>query len=205
MSAIFIKRMRLTWPAIAERYEAFRLLLPGDPLFICQPQTCTAYCCHAYSVSLDDGESRRLASTSGLQPIQFLETENGEPVILPLAQPLLLGRSDGHCVLLDSALACSQYEGRPNACRLYPHSVIFVDEASYRPIYGDLDRISAGLAAFERGEGIGCLPLLLRHSECPGFTGPPLPEETWRTLLLDTALLQYPGVALTMRSGSPPD
>ena len=35
------------------------------------------------------------------------------------------------------------------------------------------------------------LPLLLRHLECPGFTGEPLTENGWRELISETARLQY--------------
>ncbi|MGD9933448.1 MAG: hypothetical protein AB7T37_06990, partial [Dehalococcoidia bacterium] len=35
-------------------------------------------------------------------------------------------------------------------------------------------------------------PLLVGHSECPGFTGPPLGSDAWRDILVSTAALQYP-------------
>jgi hypothetical protein len=35
------------------------------------------------------------------------------------------------------------------------------------------------------------LPLLLGHSECPGFTGPPIGEDAWREILRTTYQLQF--------------
>jgi hypothetical protein len=47
-------------------------------------------------------------------------------------------------------------------------------------------------AVFADADAGPYVPLLLRHIECPGFTGEPMSEPAWRELLLATAALQYP-------------
>jgi hypothetical protein len=187
-------QMRAAWAMIAERFQAYALVLPGDASFICQAEACTAHCCRAFSVGLDDNDVQRMARSSGLRPETFLESEDGRPVVLPLAQPYLLTRSDGGCTLLGPGLRCSQYEGRPNACRLYPHFIVAVDPAMGRPVYGDASAIvTAGRQVVTGGTPGSLVPLLLRHVECPGFTGPPMTVDAFLGLLAETLALQYAG------------
>ncbi|OAI41342.1 hypothetical protein AYO38_03940 [bacterium SCGC AG-212-C10] len=185
-------RMRDQWAKVSARLEAYELILPGTPSFICQPHVCDAHCCRRFSVSLGESEAARMHTSSGLQFIDFLEVEDGQPVTLPLAQPYLLARRDNHCALLGDNLGCTQYEGRPRACQQYPHHVLFFDGEAVRPVHGDLPAMAAGLSAALAGECETLTPLLLRHVECPGFTGPPILEGEWRALLQATAVLQYP-------------
>jgi Fe-S-cluster containining protein len=185
--------MQSIWESLSARYEAYQLALPGSPRFICQAELCDAHCCRAFSVNLGDGEVARMERSSGLQPIEFLESEDGELVTLPLAQPYLLKRAENHCALLRDDLGCGQYDGRPNACHLYPHFIIFVDANTGRPVH--LERpamrtaFEAALAGSDEG---GHMALLLRHTECPGFTGAPMGEGEWRELFVQTFELQYP-------------
>ncbi|MCZ7578978.1 MAG: YkgJ family cysteine cluster protein [Dehalococcoidia bacterium] len=112
----------------------------------------------------------------------------------PLAQPFLLAREGGHCRFLGPELGCTVYTGRPNACRLYPHFVVFVDDATGKvttPSPGDARRALNALLA---GQPLSPVPLLLGHAECPGFTGNPLAGASWRTLLEVTYQLQYEGL-----------
>ncbi len=136
-----------------------------------------------------------MRQASALPPVAFLESEHGAPIHLPLAQPFLLKRSNNHCALLRDDLACGQYEGRPNACRLYPHFVLFIDPSTRRPLHADLDVMTASFEATLAGAtptaDARCVPLLLRHIECPGFTGPPMSTEDWRSLFAETFRLQY--------------
>lgn len=135
-----------------------------------------------------------MRDSSGRQPIHFLETEGDEPLKLPLAQPFLLKRTDNHCALLQDDLACGEYDGRPNACRLYPHFVLFIDPATRKPVHADVSAMHTAIEATLAGTvpTPGALvPLLLRHIECPGFTGPPMSFEDWRSLLAETFRLQY--------------
>jgi hypothetical protein len=43
----------------------------------------------------------------------------------------------------------------------------------------------------EGGPSPGCVPLFLRHVECPGFTGPPSEGDEWAALLMRTYELQF--------------
>jgi len=191
MDRATLEASQQAWESVEGRFGAYDLVLPGTPSFICQAESCTAHCCHAFSVNLGEREVEHLARTSGLAPVTFLESEDGAPVALPLAQPYLLARRDGNCALLGANMLCTQYEGRPAACRLYPHFVVAVDCDTWRPRYGDTQAILAAAEAAASGRPRGALvPLLVRHTACPGFTGPPLTEEGWRALLLETARLQ---------------
>ena len=129
-----------------------------------------------------------MAATSGLSPSRFLESEDGEVLTLPLATPFVLGRSEGHCVFLSDELACGQYEGRPDACRSYPHQVVFVDSSERAPGAALAGARGGGRwRRWSRGRSVeGALPLLLRHDQCPGFTGPPSTEEAWAGLFRET-------------------
>ena len=175
------------WARVRERYGSYLLVLPGDPSFICQPHECDAYCCRAFNVSLDGGEAERLEAASGWPASRFLECEDGEPIALPLAKPFVLGRSEGHCVFLSAELTCGQYEARPDPCRSYPHQVVFVDAASGRPAQPSTEAGRRAVEAVAAGRvAEGPVPLLLRHDQCPGFTGPPSTEGAWGDLLRET-------------------
>lgn len=187
-----IERMRAAWAALAPRFTAYELVLPGSPAFICKAERCESHCCRIYSVSLGDRELARLSKWSGLAPVELVESENGSPIALPLAQPYLLARGNGQCALLAEDLRCGQYHGRPEACRLYPHFVVCLDEATGRPVHADTDAMAASLAAVLTGrEPEPYVPLLLRHLECPGFTGPGISEDSWLDLFGETFRLQY--------------
>lgn len=186
-----LNHMVAAWDCVRERFGAYALVLPGTPSFICQANLCTAHCCHAFSVNMGEAEAGRMARETGMAPVQFLELEDGDPITLPLAQPFLLAREGGHCRFLGPDLDCTVYSGRPNACRLYPHFVVFVDAATGKvttPSPGDGRRAVDALLA---GELSSPVPLLLGHVECPGFTGDPLPEASWRALLEATYQLQH--------------
>lgn len=179
------------WQIIAPRFAAYELVIPGAPSFRCLMSDCAEHCCNRYTVNLSERDLERLTRLSGLSPRDFLECEDGQPIALPLAQPWVLARAEATCVFLKSDLACGQYEGRPNACRLYPHFVLFVDPSSGRPVYGDVSAIEESFARWLGGEPGTLVPVLTRHLACPGFGGPPLPEDEWRQILLSTARIQY--------------
>lgn len=194
-----LSRIQQAWEAIAARFTAYELILPGSATFVCQAEACAAHCCKVFSVALGEREVARMTLASGRQPVAFLELEDGQPITLPLLQPYLLARKEGSCALLADDLLCGEYEGRPDACRLYPHFVLFVDEKTGRPVHGNPDGMEAAIGVALGGahtKAAGALvPLLLRHLECPGFTGPLLGEAPWRDLLSETFRLQYrPGM-----------
>lgn len=193
MTSALFESMQEAWQHVAPRFEAYRLIVPGSPTFICQPLECTAYCCHAYSVNLGDAEVERFRKFENLEPVEFLELdEDRQPITLPMAQPYLLARSDGHCKMLGSDLGCTTYHGRPNACRLYPHFVVFWDEEAERTRTTHSKRVEASFQAAMKGSAYGPKPLLLGHSECPGFTGDPITDSEWWSIFESTYQLQYP-------------
>lgn len=177
--------MRTAWVGLRSRYAAYELLMPGDPSFVCQPHACDAHCCRKFSVSAGEQDRARMVAETGLQPAEFLESENGRPIELPLAKPYLLKRGDNRCALLGEDLGCSVYTGRPNACRQYPYQVLFATPE------GEVARLSRSeaLATIKRPTA-GAIALLARHIECPGFTSDPLTVETWRDLRRSTLELQ---------------
>ena len=138
-------------------------------------------------MAVGEGEAERPARVQRPARLGFLESEDGEPIALPLVTPFVLGRREGHCVFLDAELACEQYEARPDACRSYPHQVVFVDAASGRPAQPSGEAGRRAVEAVVAGRAVeGALPLLLRHDQCPGFTGPPSTAEGWAALLRET-------------------
>jgi Fe-S-cluster containining protein len=190
VSALAIDAIRAAWAGVSGRLGAYGLLLPGSASFVCQAELCQAHCCRSFSVSLGDGEVARMAAT-GRQPITFLETEKGEPISLPLAQPYLLARRHGQCALLGRDLRCTAYEGRPDACRRYPHEVVFAGEGGLVRLEPAEQR--AALEATVAGRAGSPLALLLGHRECPGFTGPALTLDGWAARLRETLELQLAG------------
>ena len=187
-----LMRMGSVWETVLHRFGAYTLAQPGCPAFICQPQVCNAHCCRAFSVNLGEHEVGRMQRVSGREPIAFLESEGGEPITLPMAQPYLLKRAANHCAQLAPGLSCGEYEGRPNACRLYPHFIIFVDECSGRPVSGEVPGMGRSVERLLAGASLEpYVPLLVRHVECPGFTGPPMSEPAWLALFAETSRLQF--------------
>lgn len=182
---------KATWALIEERYAGYRLVLPGEPSFICQAELCDAHCCRAYNVALNDDEVARLAAAGPEPPSRFLECEDGEPINLPLERPFVLGRQGDHCLFLSEERTCEQYAARPDACQLYPHQIIFV-EASGRPAQPSAPARQRALQSLLGGEATGgVVPLLLRQVECPGFTGAPTSAPEWATLVRATYALQW--------------
>ncbi len=181
------------WGLVRSHYAAYELVAPGSPGFICLQGECPEHCCRKFTVNLGEAEVERLARYSQLEPVAFLESEGGQPIALPLAQPYVLSRTDGRCTLLGDDLVCSQYHARPEACRLYPHFVVAISRETSRPVYSDIEGINRAVTAAIRGETDRWLtPLLLRHLDCPGFGGPPLTANGWRELFGKTCATQYP-------------
>jgi Fe-S-cluster containining protein len=184
--------MQRAWAQAAARFEAYHLVLPGGASFVCQPEACAAYCCHAYSVSLSEADAERMHRLEGVERLDFLELdEHRQPVELPMAHPYLLARSDGHCKMLGPDLRCGAYGGRPNACRLYPHFIVFWDAEAGRALTNPSAPCAEAFQASLAGRTEGLVPLLLGHSECPGFTGPPLGRDAWFGIFRETYQLQY--------------
>ncbi len=184
--------MASAWQIMAQRFPAYELVVPGTTAFECLVAACTEHCCNRYTVNLSERDVDRVASYSGLSPRDFLECEDGEPLALPLAQPYVLARSHNTCLFLGEDMACQQYLGRPNACRLYPHFVLFVDGDTGDPTYGDMPAIEHGFRRSLRGQSSHLVPILMRHRACPGFAGDRLlPEVEWLTILRETARIQY--------------
>lgn len=191
-SAAIHARMRSVWERVGSRFSAYQLVLPGTPGFVCDASACAAQCCRAFSVNLGEREAERFARMTGKAPADFLECEGGEPIALPLAQPYVLARSDGQCRQLSQGLGCMAYAGRPNACRLYPHFIVAIEPASGRPVHGDIAGIATSVRSVQNGaKAAPYVPLLLRHTDCPGSTGPAMTEADWWALFDETFRLQY--------------
>lgn len=192
--AVEFAALRTAWAEAASKYEAYNLVLPGDPSFLCQPQECDAYCCRTFSVSLGDREVAHFERESGLSPTAFLELEEGEPVALPLAQPFLLARTDGRCSMLGGDLGCTQYEARPDACRLFPYQLLFIDDERHRNVRPSAAERVAAVESMLRGEAAaGVTVFLVGHTECPGFTAAPLTQADWEALVRRIFGLQFGG------------
>lgn len=182
------------WNTVAPKYEAYKLVLPGDPSFLCQPQECDAYCCRTFSVSLGDREVARFERESGLKRASFLELEGDEPIALPLAQPYLLARTDGCCSMLGGDLSCTRYGARPDACRLFPYQLLFIERREHRNVRPSEAERSTAVAAMLRGAADGGLAaFLVGHAECPGFTEAPLSRADWGGLVRRIHGLQFGG------------
>lgn len=184
-------QMAKLWKDTGTGLESHALVLPGDAGFVCQADLCDAWCCRNLTVALDDADADRIERSTGAIRPAFLECEDGNPIALPLVQPYLLGRRDGACVFLAADRRCSTYAGRPDACRLYPHSLLFVDAETGKPLSPLAPDRRAAVEAALDGRGHEMVPLVIRHLACPGFTGPPLDESAWRALLGATYALQF--------------
>ncbi|KAA0232985.1 hypothetical protein EDM76_09515 [bacterium] len=191
--------LRELWGRVASRCPEFDLVLPGTASFVCQAAGCPAHCCRVFTiVPLGGREVVRLSRASGLPPLELVECEDGEPLThraFPPTRPYFLARREGVCRFLGADLLCCQYEGRPDACRVYPFYVFFFDPATYLPMRPEwrmmrsaVDRLTGGNAV--RAES-GPVPLLLRHAGCPGSAGPALRRVGWLTLVEETFRLQY--------------
>lgn len=190
MNVSLTGRQRRAWERVESRYEAYALLLPGDPSFVCQPKACDAHCCRKFSVSVGERERERMERLSEFSPVEFLECEDGRPIELPLARPYILRRAGDGCALLGPDLACTGYAGRPDACRQYPHQVVFVDTGG-NPLRRPGPEAAESVNRLATGQDPGdVMALLLRHVECPGFTGPALGRGDWGALLVATFQLQ---------------
>jgi Fe-S-cluster containining protein len=192
-------RLRDIWTRVAPKCAEFDLVLPGNPSFVCQASSCPVHCCKVFGiVPLGDREVIRLSRASGIAPLTLIETEDGEPLThpaFPAGRPYFLARSNGICRFLGPDLLCGQYAGRPDACRQYPHYLFFFDSLTERPVKANWSAMRAAVGRLAASgptvEGPELVPLLLRHRDCPGFTGPPLSPSDWRTLLDETLVLQY--------------
>jgi hypothetical protein len=184
--------MAVAWESAAPSLPRHEPVLPGTPRFVCQAERCPVHCCFRYSVPLGEREVARMRAASGLAPAEFLESENGTPIALPLAQPYLLARQNNRCALLGEDFLCGQYKGRPDACRLYPHQVLFFAAGKLRPVFVEPPAALEAVNALPQAFSTGRLPLLLRNLDCPGFTGAPLDPESWLQLFRETARLQFP-------------
>lgn len=91
---------------------------------------------------------------------------------------ILKKRKDASCIFLTDNNQCGVYEIRPCQCIMYPFELAFYElrkDGRLRRIRGrELFRKAAnGVDFFTKGElGYNYLvPLLVHHSDCPGFTG----------------------------------
>ncbi len=193
-SMSLLGQMQAAWSLAEARLATYRLVCPGEPSFRCLASECPTNCCVPYTVALSAEDLDRLVRVTRRPVRELVECEGEEPVVLPLAEPYVLAREGGRCRFLGADGLCTVYEGRPNACRLYPFQVVFVERESGKPRAGTPRLVSRARDLFTSGtadEHEPVLPLLLRHAACPGMVGPPLDVGEWRRLALQVLELQY--------------
>ena len=188
------RQMQAVWSLAEQRLATYRLVCPGEPSFRCLASECPANCCVPFTVALSAEDVDRLVRFTGRPVRELVECDGDEPLVLPLAEPYVLARIGGRCRFLGSDGLCSVYEGRPNACRLYPFQVVFVERQSGRPRAATPSLVTRARELFASAvidDGEPVVPLLLRHAACPGMVGPPLSEEEWRDLACRVLELQF--------------
>lgn len=191
--------LRDLWQRVASRCPEFEVVLPGAASFVCRAGQCPEHCCRVFTiVPLGDREVVRLSRASGLHPLELIECDEGVPLThraLPAARPYFLARRDGVCRFLGEDLLCSQHGGRPDACRVYPYYLFFFDPVAAEPVKADWHDMATTIEGLSRGDAPAgervLAPLLLRHRECPGSTGPAMRRDAWLVLVSETFQLQY--------------
>ncbi len=157
---------------VRERYPAYAAVMAGDPSFRCEPDECNSRCCRSLTVPASEEDAARIELGTGRARRTFLECEDGVPLALPLVDPFVLARKNAACALLRPDGSCGIYRSRPSACRSYPFDVAPLAET--RP---------ADRGARATGPSRSAEPVLLRHLDCPGFTGEPLTQQEWAALV----------------------
>ncbi len=191
--------VREFWRRVAWRCPEFDIVLPDTASFVCQASSCPAHCCKVFTVvPLGEREVVQLSQASGLHPLEAIECDEGAPLThrsLPAARPYFLARRDGVCRFLGADLLCSQHAGRPDACRVYPYYVFFFDTLAAEPVKDGWRDMATTVEWLSRGETPvaerALAPLLLRHRDCPGSTGPAIGRRAWLALVGETFRLQY--------------
>lgn len=169
---------------LAGTYPTYKPFRPGDPSLDCPTDACSAWCCRSLTVPADDHDVSAIAEHQTLPQARFLESEGGFPIELPLAHPYVMARSEGACVFLDKDHLCNVYEARPSACRSYPFELLVVESASGRELPVSEEAVLRALGPGETESLNGESAVLMRHRECPGFTGEPMTEAAWESVAL---------------------
>ena len=193
---------RTTWDTIGGGGD--RLVTPRSNAFICQPNLCDSMCCRApYTASIsiwdiealereehDAAQFLAAGSSSAPHPATVLgdrpshKQEERRSSLWWLDQP-----SNERCTFLEIDGGCAVYDARPNGCSQYPHTLLFAPVNSPKLVarHSDIEpldlavRIAAGVT-----DGAAVyVPLIVRDTACPGFTGPPIGRPAYRRLLLD--------------------
>lgn len=193
---------RTTWDTIGG--GADRLVTPDSPAFTCQPNLCDSMCCRApYTASLSIWDIEAL-ERQHLDAAQFLaigassaphpatvhrdrpgyKREEHRSTLWWLDQP-----TDERCTFLGSDGGCSVYDARPNGCAQYPHTLVFtpIDSPKLVARHSDIEALDLAVR-IAAGAAVGAaayVPLVLRDTACPGFTGPPIGRNAYQRLLLE--------------------
>ena len=190
------------WNAIGGGTD--RLVTPDSPTFHCQPDLCDSMCCRApytASVSIWDIEALEreqrdaaqflaVGSSTAPHPATVVrdrlghKQETQRSALWWLDQP-----TDDSCTFLADGGGCTVYDSRPNGCAQYPHTLVFtpIDSPTLVARHTDIDGLDRAvrIAAAAANGAAAYVPLILRDTACPGFTGPPIGREAYQRLLLD--------------------
>jgi Fe-S-cluster containining protein len=97
--------------------------------------------------------------------------------------------ADDGCTFLADGGGCTVYNARPNGCAQYPHTLVFtpIDSPKLVARHSDVDGLDLAvrIAASAADGAAAYVPLILRDTACPGFTGPPIGHLAYQRLLID--------------------
>jgi Fe-S-cluster containining protein len=167
--------------------------LPGSPEFMCLMEKCTKSCCKNQQLTIIASESfqDRVKATMGLVVRDFVDFGF-------MQAPFLQKDKNGKCVFLDEDHKCKVYGIRPTPCVLYPFELAFFDlqrDGSLRIVnhyelyekaglYGDREDPMPTFLTEGGVEGYNFLiPLIVYHTECPGFGVQPISLEKYLKLV----------------------
>ena len=190
---------RIKWKTVNGNLE--RLVTPDTHSFNCQPDVCDALCCRRpYIAGMSIWDIELLEKTenapsdllveSGVTVTGKLETireaqksESTQDTLSWLPQD-----THGKCIFLRQDNSCGCYSTRPNSCAQYPYTLLFIPIngrkiLSYTKNIEELEQ-SVHIATAELNGTPNYVPLIVRDSACPGFTGKAMGKISYNTLML---------------------
>ncbi len=95
--------------------------------------------------------------------------------------------TNGKCTFLRQDNSCGCYSTRPNSCAQYPYTLLFIP-VNGQKILSHTNNVEAleqsvRIATAEFNGTPNYVPLIIRDSACPGFTGKVIGETPYNTLM----------------------